>query len=142
MPVVGSHGPLNDEPLEHYLHDLSQIAGVVSVCAFDIASGRPVGHAGARPGPDELARHGAAMLVAMTQASRGLGLGAAVPDAAITLGQHHLLLRALPAHPGMGVHVVLDKPHVTLPLVQMQLRRLDEQLIIAARLPEAMPSRR
>lgn len=142
MPVVGSHGPLNDEPLEHYLHALSQIAGVVSACAFDIASARPVGHAGARPGPDELARHGAAMLVAMANASRGLGLGAAVPDTAITLGQHHLLLRGLPAHPGMGLHVVLDKLQVALPLVQMQLRRLDEQLIIATRLPDAVPSRR
>lgn len=142
MPVVGSQGPLNDEPLERYLHDLSQIAGVVSVCAFDVLSGRSIGHAGSRPGPDDLARQGSAMMSAITNASRNLGLGNAVPDATITLGQHHLLLRALPAHPGMGLHVVLDKPHVTLPLVQMQLRRLDESLIVAVRLPDAGPSKR
>ncbi|HEU4460774.1 MAG TPA: hypothetical protein VFR90_16765 [Methylibium sp.] len=145
MPVVGVRGPLNDEPLERYLSDVSQIAGVVSVCAFDLMSGRPVGHAGARPGPEELARHGSSMFVSMMSASRGLGLGAAVPETSITLGQHHLLLRPLPAHPGMAVHIVLDKPHVTLALVQMQLRRLDEALIVAARITpstDAPPSRR
>lgn len=144
MPVVGVRGPLNDEPLERYLSDVSQIAGVVSVCAFDLMSGRPVGHAGARPGPEELARHGSSMFVSMMSASRGLGLGAAVPEASITLGQHHLLLRPLPAHPGMAVHIVLDKPHVTLALVQMQLRRFDEALIVAARITpsDALPSRR
>lgn len=137
MPVVGVRGPLNDEPLERYLADVSQIAGVVSVCSFDLLTGRPVGHAGARPGPEELARHGSSMFVSMMSAARGLGLGAAVPETTITLGQHHLLLRPLPAHPGMAVHIVLDKPHVTLALVQMQLRRLDEALIVAARITPA-----
>jgi len=134
MPVVGVRGPLNDEPMERYLADVSQIAGVVSACTFDLMSGRPVGHAGARPGPEELARHGSSMFVSIMSAARGLGLGAAVPETTITLGQHHLLLRPLPAHPGMAVHIVLDKPHVTLALVQMQLRRLDEALIVAARI--------
>lgn len=145
MPVVGVNGPLNDEPMERYLADVSQIAGVVSVCAFDLLTGRPVGHAGARPGPEELARHGSSMFVSLMSAARGLGLGAAVPETTITLGQHHLLLRPLPAHPGMAVHIVLDKPHVTLALVQMQLRRLDEALIVAARIAptaEAPISRR
>jgi hypothetical protein len=90
-----------------------------------------------RPGPEELARHGSSMFVSMMSAARGLGLGAAVPETTITLGQHHLLLRPLPAHPGMAVHIVLDKPHVTLALVQMQLRRLDEALIVAARITPA-----
>ena len=113
------------------------MTGVVSACAFDIMTGRPVGHAGARPGPDELARHGAAMLASMMGASRAMGMGAVVPETAVTLGQHHLLLRPLPAHPGMALHVVLDKPHVTLALVQLQLRRLDDALLAAARQPPA-----
>ncbi|WP_428423611.1 hypothetical protein [Methylibium sp.] len=139
MPVVGAPSPAHDEPLEHYLHELSQLAGVVSACAFDIMSGRPVGHAGARPGPDDLGRHGSAMLATMMGASRALGLGAAVPDTSITLGQHHLLLRPLPGHPGLALHVVLDKPHVTLALVQLQLRRFDDALLLAARRPNAPP---
>lgn len=110
------------------------MAGVVSVCAFDIASARPIGHAGARPGPEELARHGAALLAAVMNASRtlGPGAGASVPECSVTLGQHHLLVRALPAHPGMALHVVLDKPQATLALVRLQLRRLDDALLLGA----------
>jgi len=145
MPVVGVRGPLDDEPMERYLSDLSLITGVVSACVFDLMSGRPIGHTGARPGPEELARHGSSVFVSMMSAARGLGLGAAVPESTITLGHHHLLLRPLPAHPGLAVHIVLDKANVTLALVQMQLRRLDEALIVAARITmpgDAVPSKR
>ena len=135
MPVVGAPSPTHDEPLERYLHDLSQLTGVVSACAFDIMTGQPIGHAGARPGPDELGRHGSSVLATMMSASRALGLGAAVPDMSVTLGQHHLLLRPLPGHPGAALHVVLDKPHVSLALMLLQLRRLDDALLLAARLP-------
>jgi hypothetical protein len=133
MPVVGAEPPSRDAPLARYLHDLSHLAGVVSVCAFDLVSGEPAGHAGARPGPQELAQHGGGLLTAALTASRSLGLGAALPDMTITLGQHHLLLRPLPAHPGMALHVILDKPHATLALVLVQLRRLDEELVAATR---------
>lgn len=141
MPVVGAPSPAHDEPLERYLHDLSQLTGVVSACAFDIMTGQPIGHAGARPGPDELGRHGSSVLATMMSASRALGLGAAVPDMSVTLGQHHLLLRPLPAHPGAALHVVLDKPHVSLALMVLQLRRLDDALLLAARLPNSAPPR-
>lgn len=130
MPTVGGT-PAPSAPLERYLHDLGLLAGVVSVCAFDIASARPIGHAGARPGPDDLARHGTTLLSAVMSASRTLGLGASVPECSVTLGQHHLLLRPLPGHPGMALHMVLDKPQATLALVQVQLRRLDEALLAA-----------
>jgi hypothetical protein len=135
MPVIGAPAPALDAPLQRYLHDLSLLAGVVSACAFDIASARAIGHAGARPGPDELARHGAALLTSAMNASRTLGLGATVPECSVTLGQHHLLLRPLPAHPGLALHLVLDKPQATLALVQVQLRRLDATLTLAANGP-------
>jgi hypothetical protein len=133
MPVVGAEAPSRDAPLERYLHDLSHLAGVVSACAFDLQSGEAIGHAGARPGPQELAQHGGALIAATLASSRSLGLGAALPDMTITLGQHHLLLRPLPAHPGVALHVVLDKPHATLALVLVQLRRLDDELVTATR---------
>lgn len=132
MPVIGAAAPPVDAPLERYLHEIGLLAGVVSACAFELASARPVGHAGAKPSPDELARQGARLLTAVAAASRHLGLGASVPECSFTLGQHHLLLRPLPAHPGMALHVVLDKPQATLSLVQLQLRRLDEALLQAA----------
>ena len=133
MPVVGAEAPSRDAPLERYLHDLSHLAGVVSACAFDLQSGEAVGHAGARPGPQELAQHGGALIAATLASSRSLGLGAALPDMTITLGQHHLVLRALPAHPGMALHVVLDTPHPTLALLLVHLRRLDDELVTATR---------
>lgn len=133
MPVIGQPPPSADAPLEHYLHQLAQLAGVLSACAFDIATGQPVSHAGSRPGPDDLGRHGAAIAGTIMSASRAMGLGAAVPDTSITLGQHHLVLRAVPAHPGMALHLVLDKPNTTLALVMLQLRRLDEALLAATK---------
>lgn len=133
MPVIGAAAPSRDAPLERYLHDVGQLAGVLSACVFDLASGQPVGHAGSRPGPEDLARHGNALLAAMMTASRSMGLGAVVPETTITLGQHHLLLRPVPAHPGLALHLVLDKPHATLALVQVQLRRLEGELMVAAK---------
>lgn len=142
MPVIGTAAtPSHDAPLERYLHDLGQLAGVLSACIFDLTSGQPVGHAGSRPGPEELARHGNQLLSALMTASRAMGLGAVVPDTTITLGQHHLLLRPVPAHPGLALHVVLDKPHATLALVLVQLRRLDAELATASktgRMPVAL----
>jgi hypothetical protein len=139
MPVVGAEAPSRDAPLERYLHDLSQLAGVVSACAFDLQSGEAIGHAGARPGPQQLAQHGGALIAATLASSRSLGLGAALPDMTITLGQHHLLLRPLPGHSGMALHVVLDKPHATLALVLVQLRRLDDELVTATRAATGRP---
>ena len=134
MPAVSAPAPLAlDEPLERYLDELVELAGVVSACAFDLSTGQPVGHAGARPGPDDLARHGSAVLESLMSASHAMGLGAVLPEAAITLGQHHLLLRPLPGHPGLALHVVLDKPQVSLALAQLQIRRLDDALLSATR---------
>ena len=49
-------------------------------------SGKPIAHAGANPGGAELASHGSALIAAMMGASRGLGFGHALPEAAISLG--------------------------------------------------------
>ena len=102
MPVAGASGPADNTPLAGYLHAVGLLPGVVSVCAFDLGSGRPLGHAGARPGPEDLARHGHALITAMAGAARGLGLGGALPDTIITLGSHHLLLRPVPDAPGVA----------------------------------------
>jgi len=45
--------------------------------------------------------------------------------AAITLGAHHLLLRAVPKHPGFALHAVLDKTHANLTLARLQILRMD-----------------
>ena len=128
MPTVPSASARAAAPkglLDRYVHQLSELAGMVSCCIFDVSSGLEVTHAGASPGAADLASHGNALLAAMISTSRTLGLGHALPEAAITLGSHHLLLRAVPRHPGLALHAVLDKTHANLTLARLQVLRMD-----------------
>jgi hypothetical protein len=61
----------------------------------------------------------------MSAGASALGLGLAVPEAAITLAAHHLLLRALPRHPELALHAVLDKSRANLTLARLQVARMD-----------------
>ena len=125
VPDAASRSAVSRDPLTRYVHQLSELTGMVSCCVFDVATGRDVTHAGASPGAVELAEHGSELLAAMINTSRTLGLGHALPDAAITLGAHHLLLRAVPKHPGLALHAVLDKTHANLTLARLQIMRMD-----------------
>jgi len=111
--------------LDRYVHQLSELTGMVSVCVFELATGRDVAHAGANPAPSELGTHGAELVSSITSTCRVLGLGHAIPEAAITLGAHHLLLRPVPRHPGLALHAVLDKTHANLTLARLQVQRMD-----------------
>lgn len=111
--------------LERYVQQLSELTGMVSVCVFELATGRDVAHAGASPAASELGEHGAELVASITSTCRALGLGHAIPDAAITLGAHHLVLRPLPKHPGLALHAVLDKTHANLTLARLQIGRMD-----------------
>jgi len=117
--------PAVESTLGRYVRLLADLPGVVSCCVFDVQNARPLVHAGARPGPEELAANGSAMLAALGTASRTLGLGHALPEAAVTLGAHHLVLRGVPKHPGVALHAVLDKTHANLTLARLQIGRMD-----------------
>ena len=54
-----------------------------------------------------------------------LGCGHSLPEAAITLDTHHLLLRPVPGHPGLALHAVFDKGTANLTLARLQVLRLD-----------------
>lgn len=127
MPAVRARDAesLGLDPVTRYVSQLSQLTGMVSCCVFEVATGQALAHAGARPGPVELAVHGAELLTSMLETSRTLGMGHALPEAAITLGSHHLLLRAVPRHPGLALHAVLDKSHANLTLARLQIGRMD-----------------
>ncbi|HJV64022.1 MAG TPA: hypothetical protein VJ743_23940 [Albitalea sp.] len=125
VPGKGSREAASADPLSRYVQQLSELTGMVSCCVFEVSTGRDIVHAGASPGPAELAEHGADLLAAMISASRTLGLGHALPDAAITLGSHHLVLRAVPKHPGLALHAVLDKTNANLTLARLQIMRMD-----------------
>jgi hypothetical protein len=131
MPPVQSEASRKELPagsLDRYVQHLSELAGMVSCCIFDVGTGREVLHAGSSPNATDLASHGSALIAAMTTASRTLGFGHALPEAAITLGSHHLLLRAVPRHPGLALHAVLDKSHANLTLARLQVLRMDSLL--------------
>jgi hypothetical protein len=126
MPSVSAAAPKG--VLERYVHQLSELPGMVSCCVFDVASGLEVTHAGASPGAADLAMHGKALLAGMSASSRSLGLGHVLPEAAITLGSHHLILRAVPGHAGLALHAALDKSQANLTLARLQVQRMDSVL--------------
>jgi hypothetical protein len=131
MPAVPTSRQRSSTPaaaatlLDRYVHQLGELTGMVSCCVFELSSGRPLAHAGASPGADDLASHGTELLASIAGTCRAMGLGHAIPDAAITLGAHHLLLRAVPKHPGLALHAVLDKTHANLTLARLQVQRMD-----------------
>ena len=111
--------------LDRYARQLTELTGMVGCCIFDVATGRVMAHAGAGPRPEELASHGADLMASTIDASRGLGLGLAMPETAVTLGAHHLLMRPVPRHPGLALHAVLDKTQANLTLARLQIQRMD-----------------
>ncbi len=114
-----------DPALATYVRKCGELKGMISCCVFELATQRTVGHAGGRPGPATLASLGASLMASMAEAAHSLNLGDAAPDAAITLGNHHMLLRAVPAREGLSLHAVLDRAQTNLTLVRLQLQRLD-----------------
>ncbi len=128
MPAISAAG-FNATPpstlIERYVRQVSELNGVVSCCVFETQSGHATAHAGANPGAAPLALHGSELISTMMGVSRALGFGHALPEAAITLGSHHLLLRGVPRNPGLAMHVVLDKTSANLTLARLQLMRMD-----------------
>lgn len=125
LPRAVREAPAADPALATYLRRCGELKGVVSCCIFELASQRTLGHVGGRPGPAALASHGSSLMASMAEAAQALNLGDAAPDAAITFGNHHELLRAVPGRHGLALHAVLDKSLSNLTLVRLQLQRLD-----------------
>jgi len=127
MPEVkpAQPAPSIDSLLATYLRRCGELKGMVSCCIFELASQRTVGHAGTRPGPAALASHGASLMAALAEAAHAMNLGDSPPDVAVTLGQHHLLLRTVPGRRGLALHAVLDKSQANLALLRLQMQRLD-----------------
>jgi hypothetical protein len=119
MPVPGATS------WQAYVDRCALIKGTLSACVFDTHSMQVMAQAGGPPAAERLAQQGAALLSAMNDASRALGLGPARPEASITTTGHHLLLRPVPGHPGVALHLVLQASASNLVLARMQLERLE-----------------
>lgn len=118
MPVPGTSG------WAAYVQRCALIKGVQACCVFDMHSMAVMASSGEAPAPERLARQGAALLASMLDASRALGLGPTQPEASISTAHHHLLLRAVPGHPGVALHLVLQAHGANLTLARMQLERI------------------
>ena len=108
-----------------YVDRCALIKGTQSACVFDTHSMHVMAHAGGAPAPDRMAQQGAALLSAMNDASRALGLGPARAEAGISTTSHHLLLRPVPGHPGVALHLVLLASASNLTLARMQIERVE-----------------
>lgn len=106
-----------------YAQRCAAVKGVVAVCVFDATSQRPLAHGGAI-GPDRLSEQGRFMLEALAHSTRTLGLGDELPEAAVSVGAQHLLLKPIPGHPGVVLHLVLQASGNNLTLARMQLERV------------------
>ena len=112
--------------VERYVRQLSELNGIISCCVFELAE-RPARSPtpAPAPAPPRSRRTAATLLASMMAASRGARLRPCPPEAAVTLGAHHLLLRGVPRHPGLALHAVLDKTSANLTLARLQMQRLD-----------------
>ena len=101
------------------------IKGAAACCVFDLHTSQPLAAAGGPPSAERLAQQGAVLLVQMNDAARALGLGQVRPEANISTGSHHLILRPVPGHPGVALHLVISAISGNLTLARMQLERIE-----------------
>lgn len=118
MPLAGA------TPWQAYADRCALIKGTMSCCVFDRHAMKALAHAGGAPAADRLAQQGSVLLAAMQDATRALGLGETQHEATVSTGAHHLLLRPVPGHPGVAVHLVLSSSSGNLTLARMQLERI------------------
>lgn len=112
-------------PWQAYADRCAQIRGAVACCVFDLHSLRPLAAASGPPPAERLASQGAALMAVAADAARALGLGSGYPSVTLSIGAHHLVLRAVPGHPGVGLHLVLSAGSGNPTLAAMQLERIE-----------------
>jgi len=132
--LSSAHGPLSP-PLpmpvpgatrwQSYVDRCAAIKGAVASCAFDRHTMSPLAYSGSGPAAERLAQQGAALLEGMNDAARALGMGSLLQEGTVSTATHHLLLRPVPGHPGIVLHLVLTAADAHLVLARMQLDRIE-----------------
>ena len=112
--------------MARYVGQLRKVTGMLGCCVFEAASGRSIADADGTHDAAGLAAAGASLLAALTRTGHRLGLEAGLPEAAVTLDSRHLVLRAVPKHPHLVLHAVLDKSDANLTLARLQIQRMDD----------------
>lgn len=131
LPITMPAMPARSMPLpgqtrwQAYVDRCAQIKGAVAACIFDVHSLAALAVSGGPPAADRLAQQGALLLGHFSDTARALGLGAARVEGTITTQAHHLLLRPVPGHPGVALHLVLLAATGNPTLARMQLERIE-----------------
>jgi hypothetical protein len=106
------------------------IKGVVTCCVFDVRRMLPLASLGHTATPERLAQQGAALLSVMNEAPRALGMTSpqasdiSPVEGVVSVPGYHLLVRPVPGHPGVAVHLVLTAGPGAATLARMQLERV------------------
>jgi hypothetical protein len=106
------------------------IKGVVTCCVFDVRRMLPLASLGNTATPERLAQQGAALLSVMNEAPRALGMtspqasDSSPVEGVVSVPGYHLLVRPVPDHPGVAVHLVLTAGPGAATLARMQLERV------------------
>lgn len=122
MPMPGAGGATR---WQGYVERCAAIKGASACCVFDVHSKQVMASAGASPAPERLAQQGAALLATVADATRALGLGSGRSEAAVSTDAHHLIVRPVPGHPGVALHLVLEAGAGNPTLARMQLERIE-----------------
>jgi hypothetical protein len=112
-----------------YVQRCAAIKGVVHACVFDIDLQRPLALHGTQRMAERLAAKGALLHSVLVDAAEMLGIAPGEPDAAVTLGEHYLLMRPMPGRPRVGLHLMLDRQLGNIGMARAQLHQIDQALL-------------
>lgn len=123
LPSQPAPLPATAHPWQSYADGCALLKGVVACCVLDTLTMHELAHTGLSHPAGTLADQGGKLLRAMSEATRTLGLGSLPSDGSVSTGTHHLLVRPVPGHHGVAVHLVLSAA-TNLTLARMQLERI------------------
>ena len=130
LPKDGPREPSLDELLADYIGRLLKLNGMLAVCVFDRKTAAVRAHGGHGFPAETLAAQAQMLMQASIALGRGLTMPLAVPDTAVTLAAHHIVLHPLPKRVELMLAAVLDKGAANLTLARLQIERLDEDFSI------------
>jgi hypothetical protein len=128
VPRAGARAaPSASADLDEYALRLLKISGMLGCCIFDNAAHRVLASAGDGIDADALRRQAEVLLDTLARCADALAIGVGVPDLALTLQDHHLVLRAVPGRAQRMLIALLDKERANLTLARLQIQRLGDE---------------
>jgi hypothetical protein len=135
MPATGARAVLPQTPgslarWTDYVRRCAAIKGVTQCCVFDVDGQRSLAATASQRIAERLAAKGAMLHAALVDTANALGLAPGEPDAVVTLAQHLLMIRPMPGHPRVALHLVIERAHGNITLTRQQLQLIDQALLV------------